>query len=59
MRSRTGRSRVPGCRFEPATASAQFRRRVAGSGLCWQRPVDQERRRRHPVNSLYPRIGRA
>ncbi|WP_344589899.1 hypothetical protein [Actinomadura vinacea] len=58
MRSRVGFSRVPGCRFEPATASAQLRRLMAGAGLCWQRPRDQERRRRHPANSLYPRVGR-
>ncbi|MFI0353634.1 hypothetical protein [Actinomadura sp. 9N407] len=58
MRSRTGFSRVPGCRFESATASALSRRRVAGAGLCWQRPLDQERRRLHPINSLYPRVGR-
>ncbi|MFF5263239.1 hypothetical protein ACFY4C_30275 [Actinomadura viridis] len=53
-----GPSRMPGCHFEAATRSAMFRRRVTGAGLCWQRPRDQERRRRHPATSLYRRVGR-
>jgi hypothetical protein len=36
-----------------------IRRRMARAGLCWQRPLDQERRRRHLANSRYPRVGRA
>ncbi|MBO2455916.1 hypothetical protein J4573_53200 [Actinomadura barringtoniae] len=50
------RTRLNGCLIDPG--SAAHRRRSARSALCWQRPLDHERRRRHPANSLYPRIGR-
>ncbi|MFB4310443.1 hypothetical protein [Actinomadura sp. GTD37] len=56
--SRSRRSRVHGCRYEPGSSANAIRRRVARASLCWQRPLDQERRRRRPDNSRYPRIGR-
>ncbi|MEU5882024.1 hypothetical protein [Spirillospora sp. NPDC047279] len=52
------RPRVNGCLIDPKASSAAIRRRTARASLCWQRPTDHERRRRHPANSLYPRIGR-
>ncbi|TMR03766.1 hypothetical protein ETD83_09660 [Actinomadura soli] len=51
-------SRVNGCRYAAASSTNAIRRRVARASLCWQRPVDHERRRRNPVNSRYPRVGR-
>ncbi|MFI6517452.1 hypothetical protein ACIBF1_17985 [Spirillospora sp. NPDC050679] len=48
-----------GCLLEPGSATVAVRRRVQRSGLCWQRPIDQERRRKHPANSRYPRVGGA
>ncbi|WP_157610075.1 hypothetical protein [Spirillospora albida] len=57
--SRARASRVSGCRYEPDSSTNVIRRRVARASLCWQRPSDQERRRRRPANSRYPRIGRA
>ncbi|HEY8479802.1 MAG TPA: hypothetical protein VIL71_08230 [Spirillospora sp.] len=56
--SRPRESRVHGCRYSPESSMNAIRRRIARSSLCWHRPVDQERRRRHPVNSRYPRVGR-
>ncbi|PRX08000.1 UNVERIFIED_ORG: hypothetical protein CLV66_101581 [Actinomadura viridilutea] len=54
-----GGQRVNGCVYAPGSSMAVIRRRGArAAGLCWQRPIDQERRRRHPANSLYPRVGR-
>lgn len=52
-------SRVNGCRYEPGSSTNAIRRRVARASLCWQRPLDHERRRRRPDNSRYPRVGRA
>ncbi|WP_165978279.1 hypothetical protein [Actinomadura darangshiensis] len=52
------RSRVSGCRYEPGSSTNAVGRRIARAGLCWQRPIDQERRRRRPDNSRYPRVGR-
>ncbi|MBW8486304.1 hypothetical protein [Actinomadura parmotrematis] len=50
---------MSGCLLEPASATVVVRRRLARSGLCWERPLDQERRRRHSAyNSRYPRVGR-
>ncbi|MFC6878492.1 MULTISPECIES: hypothetical protein [Actinomadura] len=57
MSYRTG-SRASGCRYEPDSSTNVIRRRIARARLCWQRPIDQERRRRHPANSRYPRVGR-
>ncbi|MBE1534414.1 hypothetical protein [Actinomadura algeriensis] len=57
--SRQRPHRVGGCRYQPGSSTNVIRRRVARASLCWQRPIDQERRRRHLVNSRYPRIGRA
>ncbi|GAA1780530.1 MULTISPECIES: hypothetical protein [Actinomadura] len=57
--SRSRPSRVRGCRYEPGSSTNAIRRRVARASLCWQRPIDQERRRRRPDNSRYPRVGRA
>jgi hypothetical protein len=51
-------SRVNGCRYEPGSSTNVIRRRVARESLCWQRPVDQERRRRHPASSPYARANR-
>ncbi|WP_433327384.1 hypothetical protein [Spirillospora sp. CA-294931] len=51
-------SSVNGCVLRPESATNVIRRRLARSGLCWQRPSDHERRRRHRANSLYPRVGR-
>ncbi|MFA1544863.1 hypothetical protein [Actinomadura chokoriensis] len=56
--SRSRPSRVHGCRYEPGSSANAIRRRVARASLCWQRPLDQERRRRRPDNSRYPRVGR-
>ncbi|WP_243723427.1 hypothetical protein [Actinomadura sp. 7K507] len=56
--SRSRESRVRGCRYAPGSSTNAIRRRIARTGLCWHRPVDQERRRRHPANSRYPRVGR-
>ena len=56
--SRSRESRVHGCRYSPGSSMNAIRRRIARASLCWHRPVDQERRRRHPVNSRYPRVGR-
>ncbi|MFC4050596.1 hypothetical protein ACFOY4_12935 [Actinomadura syzygii] len=59
--SRPRESRVPhvhGCGYAPGSSANAVRRRVARASLCWHRPIDQERRRRHPVNSRYPRVGR-
>ncbi|WP_231330487.1 hypothetical protein [Actinomadura graeca] len=56
--NRTHGSRVSGCRYEPDSSTNVIRRRIARATLCWHRPVDQERRRRHPANSRYPRLGR-
>jgi len=54
-----GGHRVNGCVYAPGAATAVIRRRAARTaGLCWQRPLDQERRRWHPANSRYPRVGR-
>ncbi|MDL4772029.1 MULTISPECIES: hypothetical protein [Thermomonosporaceae] len=49
---------MSGCRYEPGSSTNVIRRRVARAGLCWQRPIDQERRRLHPANSRYPRVRR-
>ncbi|WP_433477499.1 hypothetical protein ACQPZP_10825 [Spirillospora sp. CA-142024] len=57
--SRSRRSRVRGCRYEPGSSTNAVRRRIERAGLCWQRPIDQERRRGRPDNSHYPRVGRA
>ncbi|MFD0683073.1 hypothetical protein [Actinomadura fibrosa] len=56
--SRARPPRVNGCRYERGSSANVIRRRTARAGLCWQRPSDQERRRLHPANSRYPRIGR-
>ncbi|TDC55861.1 hypothetical protein E1281_10430 [Actinomadura sp. KC345] len=70
--SRSRETRVRGCRYAPGSspnaagcsssdwrwAGAGGRWRIARAGLCWHRPIDQERRRRHPANSRYPRVGR-
>ncbi|XRQ04433.1 hypothetical protein ACN3XK_48865 [Actinomadura welshii] len=56
--SRPRESRVHGCGYSRGSSMNAIRRRIARSGLCWHRPVDQERRRRHPANSRYPRVGR-
>jgi hypothetical protein len=56
--SRARPSRVNGCMYEPGSSTNAIRRRIARAGLCWQRPLDQERRRRRPDNSRYPRVGR-
>ncbi|MQY03512.1 hypothetical protein [Actinomadura macrotermitis] len=50
-------SHVNGCRFEHGAAATALRRRAGRSGLCWERPSDQERRRR-AAGSRYPRVGR-
>ncbi|NVI87473.1 hypothetical protein [Actinomadura sp. BRA 177] len=57
--SRSRPSRVNGCRYEYGSSTNAIRRRVSQASLCWQRPLDQERRRRRPDNSRYPRVGRA
>ncbi|MBT2208479.1 MULTISPECIES: hypothetical protein [Actinomadura] len=57
--SRTHRTWASGCRYEPGSSTNVIRRRIARATLCWHRPLDQERRRRHPANSRYPRVGRA
>ncbi|WP_165975455.1 hypothetical protein [Actinomadura rubrisoli] len=57
--SRAHAHHVNGCRYEPGSCANVIRRRIARASLCWQRPSDQERRRRRPANSRYPRIGRA
>ncbi|MEU8121850.1 hypothetical protein AB0C21_24345 [Spirillospora sp. NPDC049024] len=56
--SRARPSRVNGCMYEPGSSTSAIRRRIARASLCWQRPLDQERRRRRPDNSRYPRVGR-
>ncbi|MGP4029620.1 hypothetical protein [Actinomadura sp. 3N407] len=70
--SRSRESRVHGCLYAPGSstnatkcssidwwwAGAGGRWRIARAGLCWHRPVDQERRRRRPAGSRYPRMGR-
>lgn len=54
-----GQSPELGSPFDWRRAGAGGRWRVAWSSLCWHRPIDQERRRRRPASSSYPRMGRA
>ncbi|WP_155885064.1 hypothetical protein [Actinomadura flavalba] len=58
MRAPRRRTWLGCCQLHPASASVAVRRRVARRALCWQRPTDHERRRRHPDGSRYPRVGR-
>ncbi|MBA8948877.1 hypothetical protein ACFQU9_31320 [Actinomadura namibiensis] len=46
------------CLLDRASALVAARRRTQRSDLCWQRPQDQERRRRQRASSRYPRVGR-